>query len=92
VEILWTEPAEAHLRAIHAALSQTSQRYADRIVDRITERTTQIAEFPRSGPVVPHAQALEIRVIVEEPYRILYVLGTRHIEILGVLHGSRDSI
>ena len=65
MDVYWTEPAEAHLRAIHAALSHTSVRYANRMVDRITERTKQIAEFPRSGATVPHAEALEIRMILE---------------------------
>ena len=88
MRVYWTEPAEEH----HAALSRTSPRYADRIVDRITARTKQIVRFPRSGTVTPHAEALQIRVIQEPPYRILYVIGSGHIEILGVLHGSRDSI
>ena len=92
MRVYWTEPAEAHLAAIHAFLSQTSKRYADRTVDRLTARTKQIASFPRSGSVVPHAEALEIREVLEGPYRILYVVGAGHIEVLGVLHGRRDSL
>jgi plasmid stabilization system protein ParE len=61
------------------------------MVDRITARTKQIAAFPRSGSVVPYAEALEIRVVAEGPYRILYVIGAGHIEILGVIHGRRES-
>ena len=92
MEVLWTEPAEAHLSAIHAHLSRTSRFYADRMVDRITARTRQLTRFPRSGVVIPGAEPLEIRMVTERPYRILYVVGADHIDILGVLHGSRDSI
>ena len=92
MEVLWTEPAEAHLAAIHAHLSRTSRLYADRMVDRITSRTLQLAQFPRSGVVVPGAHLLEVRMVTERPYRILYVVGTDHIDVLGVLHGSRASI
>lgn len=92
MEVLWTEPAEAHLAAIHSYLSRTSGPYADRMVDRITRRTLQLMEFPRSGAVVDRAEPLEIRMILEGPYRILYVVAIDHIGILGVLHGSRDTI
>lgn len=91
MRVLWTRPAEEHLANIHTALSSVSPRYATRMVDRITARTKQLALFPESGPVIPRAEALEIRVLHEPPYRILYVVGSDHIEILGVLHGSRDS-
>ena len=92
MEVLWTEPAEAHLAAIHAHLSLISPLYADHIVDRITARTGQLARFPRSGAVIPGAHLLEIRTVTERPYRILYVIGSNHIDILAVLHGSRESI
>ena len=92
MEVLWTEPAERHLAAIHAFYSQTSRRYADRVVDQITERTKQLARFPRSGAVVPEAANIEIRFVPEGAYRILYVVGSGHIEILGVLHGSRATL
>jgi plasmid stabilization system protein ParE len=92
VEIYWTEPAEEHLRAIHAHLAGLSPNYADRMVDRITLRTIQLARFPRSGPVVPDAESLQIRELIEGPYRILYVVARDHIEILGVLHGSREGL
>ncbi|WP_343384176.1 type II toxin-antitoxin system RelE/ParE family toxin [Candidatus Amarobacter glycogenicus] len=49
MEVFWTEPADAHLAAIHSFLAQTSPRFADRTIDRITARTKQIAEFPGSG-------------------------------------------
>ncbi len=92
MRVFWTEPAEAHLAGIHAFLSRTSKRYADRMIDRITARSVQLATFSRSGVVIPHAEDLEIRMVVEGPYRILYIVATTHVEVLGVLHGSRDSV
>ena len=62
------------------------------MVDRIAARTVPLARFPRSGAVILGAESLEIRMVAERPYRILNVVGADHIDILGVLHGSRDSI
>lgn len=91
MRVLWTQPAEEHLADIYRALSTVSPRYAQRMVDRITSRTKRLALFPESGPVIPRAEALDIPALHEPPYRILYVLGADHVDILGVLHGSRDS-
>jgi toxin ParE1/3/4 len=92
VRVLWTDAAEAHLRAIHAYHSQTSARYADRLIDRITGRSKQLAEFPNSGSILPQAEALQIRMLMEDAYRILYVVGSGHVDILGVIHSSRGSL
>ncbi len=92
MEILWTAPAEAHLRAIRDFHERTSPPYARRIVDRITERTKTLRQFPYLGAVIPEAENLGLRSLVEGDYRILYAVGADHIHILGVLHGSRGSL
>lgn len=92
MEVNWTEPAEAHLASIHQFHSQTSKRYADALIERLTARTVQLSEHPRSGAVVPQAENIELRMLVESGYRILYVVGKDHVEILGVLHGSRETL
>ncbi|MCL4240374.1 MAG: type II toxin-antitoxin system RelE/ParE family toxin [Dehalococcoidia bacterium] len=92
MEVNWTEPAEAHLASIHRFHSQTSVRYADTLVERLTARTVQLSQYPHSGSVVPQAENIELRMLVEGGYRILYVVGKDHVDILGVLHGSRGTL
>lgn len=90
MRVYWTGPAESQLEAIRSTLAASSEHFAQRVVDRITARSKQLAMFPRSGPVVEKANPLEIRVLIEEPYRIFYVVGTDHVDILGVVHASRE--
>jgi plasmid stabilization system protein ParE len=90
LRVYWTAPAEAQLRAIELSLADSSRQYAGRTIDRIVARTQQLSTFPRSGAVVDKAAPLEIRVLIEEPYRIFYVVGPNHVDILGVVHASRD--
>lgn len=89
MRVFWTDLAEAQLRAIQATLAETSPQYANRTVDRITARTQQLSAFPKSGSVLQAAAPLEIRMLVEQPYRILYIVGADHVDILGVVHASR---
>jgi plasmid stabilization system protein ParE len=63
---------------------------AQHMVDRITTRAEGLSGFPRSGRLVTGLEELEVRGPVERPYRIIYVVARDHIEILGVVHGSRD--
>ncbi|MCZ2110585.1 MAG: type II toxin-antitoxin system RelE/ParE family toxin [Dehalococcoidia bacterium] len=90
MDVFWTDPATANLIEIHRDLSGTSSTYADRTIERIMNRARQLAAFPRSGAVIPKIEALELRFLVERPYRIFYVVGPDHIDILAVLHSSRE--
>ena len=42
--------------------------------------------------MIPEAEALENRMLIEGAHRILYVIGAGHIEVLAVLHGRRGSM
>jgi plasmid stabilization system protein ParE len=86
VRVVWSKKAENQLRAIHAYLAQSSERYATRLVDRITDRTKQIAQFPRSGRIVPEFSEDTIRELIEASYRIIYEIQPTQIVIAAVVH------
>jgi toxin ParE1/3/4 len=93
VKVLWTESALAQLQAIHDYLAHTSPEYALRIVDRLTMRSAQLAAFPFSGRMVPEYELSEVREVIEEPYRIIYLIKSEQkVEVLAVIHTSRDQI
>lgn len=92
MKVLWTEVAVGQLQAIHDYLAQTSPDYAQRIVDKLTGRSQQIATFPFSGRAVPEYELDDVRQIVESAYRIIYLIKDEQIEILSVLHTSRDEL
>ena len=71
MKVHWTHNAVGHLANIYEYISLNSPTYAKRMVDRITRRSSQIAENPLSGRMVPEYQAKEIRELIEKPYRII---------------------
>ncbi len=90
MNVFWTQTAERHLDAIYDYIAQDSPSYALRMVDRITRRSQQIADYPNSGRRVPELAMDQIREVVEDPYRIIYQLKYDRVEVLAVMHGSRQ--
>lgn len=65
--------------------------YAQRMIDRLTRRSEQIGHFPQSGRVVPEFELPDIREVIEGPYRIVYRILPKQVDILAVVHGSRKT-
>ena len=90
MKVNWTAAAPAQLHDIHTFVGRSSPRYATKVVDRLTRRSQQIATFPRSGRIVPEANDVNIREVLEGPYRIIYHLLEDEIDIITVVHGARQ--
>lgn len=90
MNVRWTETAVDHLQAIHDYFAQNSPTYARRIVDRLTRRSAQIAALPRSGQLVPEYGDDAIREVYERPFRIIYRVLPDQIDILAVIHGTKQ--
>ncbi len=90
MRVHWTETAQGHLDAIHAYIARDSSTYAKRMVDRLTRRSQQIADFPLSGRMVPEYEMDQIREVIEGAYRIIYYIKPDQIDVLAVVHGSRE--
>ncbi|HYU98189.1 MAG TPA: type II toxin-antitoxin system RelE/ParE family toxin [Pyrinomonadaceae bacterium] len=90
MKVNWTEAARAQLRDIRGFVAGSSPQYATKMVDRLTRRSQQIATFPRSGRIVPEASDVNIREVLEGPYRIIYHILEDEIDIIAVVHGARQ--
>jgi toxin ParE1/3/4 len=90
MNVHWTNTAQAHLDGIYRYIAQDSPEYAKRMVDRLTQRSQQISEQPLSGRRVPEYDLDQIREVIEWPYRIIYHIKADQIDVIAVLHGSRD--
>ena len=86
----WSEHAVAQLAAVAEYVSLSSPVYAEHLVDRIARRLDQAREFPESGRVVPEFTRVEIRELIESPYRLVYRVRPDAIEVLSVLHGRQQ--
>lgn len=90
LELRWTEQATQQLEAIAEYISVSSPVYAEQVVERIVARLQQVLEYPESGRRVPEAPGVEIRELVEPPYRVLYRVRYDTVEIVAILHGRQD--
>jgi toxin ParE1/3/4 len=90
MKVHWTNLAVKHLADIHENIARTSPPYALRMVDRLTRRSEQIGSFPESGRVVPRRNDQNLREMFEGPYRIVYRIKKEQIDVVAVIHGSRQ--
>ena len=90
MKVLWTDTALGHLTAIHDYLAQDAPIYARLLVDRRTSRSKQIAQFPHSGRAVPEYEDDQVREVLESSYRIVYEVHRDRVDVLAVIHGTRQ--
>ena len=88
--IEWTEPAELDLGDIYAYIARDVPVYAEQFVDRILEVTGLLSDQPFMGREVPEAQREDVRELLFQNYRIIYLVTAKCLHIIAVVHGSRD--
>jgi hypothetical protein len=89
--INWTLRAQAALDGIYEHIHQDAPFYAERFVQQVIDSVDRLEIFPLSGRCVPEAGRDDIREIIFQSYRVIYwFINDNRIDILSVLHGSRD--
>lgn len=73
VKINWTQQSKSDLVSIADFIAQGSKKYAVLQIRRIRERVHQLANFPKSGRIVPELDNPRIRELVQGNYRIIYL-------------------
>lgn len=86
-----TEQAEADLDDLWAYIAASSPDAADRMVDAVLEGSRMHVRFPNMGLKRDDLRP-GIRYFVVSPYVIFYSPVEETIEVIRVLHGSRDII
>ena len=87
----WTERALNTLSDIYDYIGRDAPLYAEHFVQQLISAVDHLEAFPLSGRRVPEAERDDIRELIFQRYRILYwVLDDKRIDILSVMHGSRD--
>ena len=90
MKIVWTDPAIDDLQAIRDYIARDSELYADDFAAGILAAVERLESFPELGRVTPEAGVSKIREILFGNYRIIYRVRKNKIQILTVIHGSRD--
>lgn len=92
MKLVWTEPAVEDLRELHAYIARDSELYASGFVNRIISATEGLAARPNMGRAVPEANDDTVRELLYQNYRIIYRVTSNRVELLSVVHGSRDIV
>jgi len=90
MKLIWTDPSIEDLRAVRDYIARDSDYYAADLVEQVVLSVERLLRFPKLGRVVPEAQDESIRELVHQNYRIIYRIAGERIEILTIVHGSRD--
>jgi len=80
------------LASITLYIGRTSPLYAERMVDRILRRVETLAAFPDIGVRVSEAEDDNVREVLENPYRILYLAQPSRVDVLAIVHGRQDIV
>ncbi len=72
-------------------IAKDSSFYAWQFIERIFEAAKKLDVFPELGRKVPEAEDREdVRELIFQGYRIIYLYHADQIYIITVIHGSRD--
>jgi toxin ParE1/3/4 len=91
--VIWTEPATRDVERLAAYLSADSPMRAEEILERIVSRAQSPQSSPERGRTPPELRSIGDRTwreIQETPWRIVYRIAGRRIEIHAVFDGRRD--
>lgn len=91
MKLVWTDESILDLQEIRDYIARDSQFYASIEIEKIFSYEKQMCDYPYSGRTVPEYSDEYIREFIEGPYRIIYrIAGDSLIQVLTVVHGSRD--
>ena len=89
--IEWSRRARTDIRDLKAYIAKDSPYYARRFVERIIASVERLAEFPKIGRTVPEAEGRDdVRELIYQGYRIIYLTRPDRVFIVTIMHGSRD--
>lgn len=87
--IVWSPSALRDLESIRSYIAHDSPAYADLVVRRLVVAVQRLQRFPESGRIVPEFGVPELREVIRPPYRLVYRVRSRSVEIVTVFRASR---
>ncbi|MCF6250398.1 MAG: type II toxin-antitoxin system RelE/ParE family toxin [Methylococcaceae bacterium] len=91
MKIEWSARSRTDLKELKNYIGQDSPYYARRFIARIILSVEKLEDFPDIGRGVPEAEERnDVRELIFQGYRIIYLRQSDHVYIVTVIHGSRD--
>jgi len=91
VVIEWSHRARSDIRDLKAYIAKDSPYYARRFTERVIASVEKLEEFPKIGRPVPEVEGRDdVRELIYQGYRIIYLTKPDRVFIVTIMHGSRD--
>jgi toxin ParE1/3/4 len=89
--LIWSPLALLDVKDIAAFIAEDSPSAAKRFVKSLFQTVERVADFPKSGRIVPEFGDAAIREVVRRPCRIVYRIDSleRTVQIVRVWHSAR---
>lgn len=88
--IVWSARAVRDLHQIADYIRQHRPEAARRVREDIRGATRRLGRFPLSGRSLPEWPDAPFRELIVGNYRVIYEPRPEQVEIVAVIHGSRD--
>ena len=88
--LTWSPLALADWQAIVATIANDSPMYARKFGEKLRQAPKRLRRFPLSGWVVAEFGMPTLREILVSPYRIIYRVKPGNVEVVAIVHGSRE--
>jgi len=92
MRIRWSRRARTDLHDLQTYIAKDSPYYARRFVGKVIASIETLANHPQIGRRVPEANRDDVRELVFQGYRIIYLTRPDHLYVITVVHGSRDLV
>ncbi|MBK9656374.1 MAG: type II toxin-antitoxin system RelE/ParE family toxin [Rhodanobacteraceae bacterium] len=86
MKVYWSHEATRRLRELTAYIAKDSTQAAKQVAAGLLKRSRSLAAPPLLGRKVPEYPDSALREVLERPYRLIYQVTDRGIEIVTVMH------
>ncbi|MCP4677964.1 MAG: type II toxin-antitoxin system RelE/ParE family toxin [Deltaproteobacteria bacterium] len=87
--IHWSDKAKADLSDIGDFIARDNTSSAQKWVEKLILAVEQATDMPYSGRMVPELQRTDIREMLRDNYRIVYLVNAEGLSVLSVFEGHR---
>jgi len=89
MKIFWTKEALLRLQEIEEYISRDNPIGAIEFVDKLITVAETIIDNPQKGRIVPELSFENIRELLHQNYRIVYLVKKNSVDILTVFEGHQ---
>lgn len=87
---IWTPEALQQLGEVLDYLADIAADYGDALSVEIGDTVDSLVRFPQMGRVVPEFSRDDVREVIIDNYRLVYVVRPNAVRIVSLFHGAMD--